>query len=378
LAHIRGHRGLFGDLRTNPARISNGDGNPHHPHPRDNIELVATFRTIVGHQRVKGLLAGAVKRGSIPPTLLFAGPSGVGKSLTASATAAALNCLSPLENVDGLALDACGECRACDRIARRVHVEVSRLAPDDMGVIKIDAVRDVLERTGFRPFEGRRRVVIIDRAETLLDASQNALLKSLEEPPPSTIFVLTTAVPAALLPTVRSRCMRLRFGRLTEAEVAAVLLRDPEIPPKDARAAAALADGSVGQALALASADLALLRELALQLLRQAGAGRDVASKLQGAASVIYAGTKKERSRDDVGLILRMAASMLRDVELLNTGGDPVALANGIIADELSSLTRAYAGDRARDAFAAVDKAIAALERNAGPKVVADWLATQI
>ena len=339
---------------------------------------MATFRAIVGHHRVKALLAGAVKRNSVPPTLLFAGSSGVGKSLVADATATAVNCLAPIENIDGLAVDACGECRACDRIARGVHVEVSRLEPDDMGAIKIDVVRDILERTAFRPFEGRRRFVIIDHAEALLDASQNALLKSLEEPPPSTIFILTTAVPAALLPTVRSRCMRLRFGRLTEAEVAEVLTRDLDTSPKEAKAAAALSDGSVGQALALASNDLALSRELALQLLRHAGAGRDVAAKLQAATTVVSGGAKKERSRDEVGLILRMAASMLRDVELLNAGGNPDALANGIIADELSSLTRTYSGDRARDAFCAVDKAIAALERNAGPKVVAEWLATQI
>ena len=339
---------------------------------------MATLRAIVGHQRVKALLAGAVKRGSVPPTLLFAGPSGVGKSLVAQATAAAINCLSPLATVDGLAIDACGECRSCDRIARGVHVEVSRLEPDDMGAIKIDVVRDVLERTAFRPFEGRRRVVIIDHAEALLDASQNALLKSLEEPPPSTMFILTTAVPAALLPTVRSRCMRLRFGRLTETEVAEVLTRDSDVSAKEAKAAAALADGSVGQAMALASTDLALLRELALQLLRHAGAGRDVASKLQAATTVISGGAKKERSREDVGLILRLVASMLRDVELLNAGGDTSGLANGVIADELGTLTRTYAGDRARDAFCAVDKAIAAIERNAGPKVVTEWLATQI
>lgn len=310
--------------------------------------------------------------------MLFAGPSGVGKRVVAEATAAALNCLSPRENADGLAVDACGQCRACDRIARGVHVEVARLEPDDMGAIKIDAVRDVLERTGFRPFEGRRRVVIVDHADALLDASQNALLKSLEEPPAATIFILTTSVPSALLPTVRSRCMRLRFGRLTETEVAEVLTRDLDVPPEDAKAAAALADGSVGHALALASTDLAVMRELAFQLLRHAGTGRDVATKLQAATTVISGGAKKERSRDDVGLILRMAASMLRDVELLNAGGDPAALANGVIADDLRSLTRAYTGDRARDAFAAVDKAIVALEKNAGPKVVAEWLATQL
>jgi DNA polymerase-3 subunit delta' len=344
----------------------------------DNIEHVATFRSIVGHQRVKALLATAVSRGSVPPTLLFAGPSGVGKTLVATATAAAVNCLSPLEAVDGLAMDACGACRACDRIARGVHVEVSRLEPDDMATIKIDAVREVLERTGFRPFEGRRRVVIIDQADALGDASQNALLKSLEEPPPSTIFILTTSVAGALLPTVRSRCMRLRFGRLTEAEVAEVLTRDHEMPAKDAKAAAALADGSVGQAMALASADLALLRELALQLLRHAAADRGIAAKLQAAVTVVSGGVKKERSREDVGLILRITASMLRDIELLNAGGSASGLANGIMADELDSLTRAYNGDRARDAFVAVDKAIAALDRNAGPKVVTEWLATQI
>ena len=76
-------------------------------------------------------------------------------------------------------------------------------------------MRDGLSSTGFRPFEGKRRVVLIREADTLEPAAQNALLKSLEEPPPGTMFILTTAVPGVLLPTVRSRCMRLRFGRLT-------------------------------------------------------------------------------------------------------------------------------------------------------------------
>ena len=119
-----------------------------------------------------------------------------------------------------LPIDACGKCRACDRIARGVHVDVIVLEPDDRASIKIDVVRDMLSRTGYRPFEGRRRVVLIRDADTLDQESQNALLKSLEEPPPGTMFILTTAVPGMLLPTVRSRCMRLRFGRLTAAEMA--------------------------------------------------------------------------------------------------------------------------------------------------------------
>jgi DNA polymerase-3 subunit delta' len=327
---------------------------------------------------VKSLLSGAVSRGSVPPTLLFAGPHGIGKTLVAQATASALNCPSPILSAGDLPLDACGKCRSCDRISRGVHVEVTLIEPDDNAGIRIDVIRDVLERTAFRPFEGRRRVVIVREADALLDSAQNALLKSLEEPPPGTIFILTTAVPGALLPTVRSRCMRLRFGRLTETEVAEILSGSHGIDPVSARGAAALSDGSVGQALALGSTDLAVLREVALQLLQQAARGPSVAARLQAAASVIIGTTKKERTRDEMTLVLRLVASMLRDVELIKSDGDPRALANPVISEELERLVRAFEGDRARDAFGAVNRGMAALERNAGTKVVAEWLAAAI
>jgi DNA polymerase-3 subunit delta' len=181
-----------------------------------------------------------------------------------------------------------------------------------------------------------------------------------------------------LLPTVRSRCMRLRFGRLTESEVAQVLIRQTAVSEGDARAAAALADGSVGAAMALASADLAVLRELAVQLLRVAGQTTATTLRLQAAATLASVKPKIDRTRDELGLILRMTASMLRDIELLNVGAAATAVANATHRDELSELARSYAGSRARDAFATVDRALAALERNAGTKIVADWVATQI
>ena len=309
---------------------------------------------------------------------MLTGPSGIGKYVVAKAVASTLNCLEPVLDRDGFPVDACGVCRACDRVERDVHVDVLVLEPDERASIKIDVIRDVLERTGFRPFEGRRRVVIIRDADTLEAASQNSLLKSLEEPPPSTVFLLTTAVPGALLPTVRSRCMRLQFGRLTEREVADVLVRDHGVGERDALAAAALADGRIGEALTLGSSDVAVLRETALLLLRQAAASTAAQTRLQAAAVLATGTSKKERPREDVALVLRMLASMLRDIELLNTGGDMRALANPVVADELGSLTRGYAGSRARDAFVAVDRAIVALERNAGTKVVSEWLALQL
>ena len=315
----------------------------------------------------------------MPPTLLLAGPVGVGKHAIARATAAVINCLDPRVGEGGLAADACGTCRSCDRIARGVHVDVLTVEPDDTGKIKVDAIRAVLEQTGFRPFEGKRRVVIIRDADAMQhseDAAQNALLKSLEEPPPGTIFILTSAIPGALLPTVRSRCMRLQVGRLTEAEVSEVLARDHGLSQDEARAVAALADGSVGNALALQSSDLEELRDLALHLLEGAAKG-NTAARLQ-AATALAVNSKKDRERAEVALTLRLLSSMLRDIELLNAGADDHLLANPALRDRLHKISRAYDGDRARASFAVVDEAVVAVHRNAGTKVVADWLAVNL
>jgi DNA polymerase-3 subunit delta' len=328
---------------------------------------------VVGHKRLTALIARAIERDTLPPTLLFAGPAGVGKWVVARATAQAVNCLEPTRDP----YDACGKCRACERLARGVHVDVFAVEPDDRASIKIDVIREVLGHTGFRPFEGKRRVVLIREAETLETQAQNALLKSLEEPPPGTMFILTTAVPGALLPTLRSRCMRLRFGRLTAADVAAVLVRDHELTEGEARDAALLADGSIGQALALSDSDLTALRDAAMLLLQRTSGRADTQARLQAATDLV--GQKsKERDREQMAVVLRLAASMLRDIEAINAGADARVLANPQLTGDLSSLARAFAGDRARDAFGAVDRALTALERNAGTKVVAEWLAVQI
>jgi DNA polymerase-3 subunit delta' len=380
------------------------------------------FSDLVGHHTVIELLAHAIERGTLPPTLLFAGPSGVGKWRAALATAQTVNCPSPIFGTalaspdhvepsgrtpvlndrvertgrtpvlndrvertgrtpvlhDRVCYDACGICRSCDRIARGVHVDVLRVEPDDRASIKIDVVRDVLSRTGFRPFEGSRRMVLVRDADALEPAAQNALLKSLEEPPPGTGFILTTTVPGSLLPTVRSRCMRIRFGQLAPADVAEVLVREHEMEPGEARALAALADGSIGHALELGSSDIAVLRETAMLLLQETSGRADGQARLQVAAAVVAGPSRKERAREDIAVILRMAASMLRDIEAINAGADPRVLANPVIAADLGSLARQFTGDRAREAFTAVDRALFALERNAGPKVVAEWLATRI
>lgn len=336
-----------------------------------------SFRALIGHRQTIDRLMGAIARGSLPPTLLYAGPQGIGKWLVAMATAQAVNCLEADARLAG---DACGTCRSCERITRGVHVDVLTVAPDDKASIKIDVIREVLARTSYRPYEGRRRVVLIRDADTLELSAQNALLKSLEEPPDATMFVLVTSVPGALLPTVRSRTMRVRFGPLTADEVALVLQRDQDLDAPQARALAELSDGSVGQALGLADADVVALRDAALRLLSDVAARSDAPARVQAgdALLVTAGGGKKERSRDELGVVLRCAAALLRDLEAINAGVDRRVLAHPSLEPTLTSLASRFGGDRARTAFTSVDRALYALDRNAGSKAVVEWLALNL
>src|SRR5687768_1951103 len=125
------------------------------------------FRTIAGHGHRLELMAAAASRGTLPPSLIFAGPEGVGKRTAAVALAQLLNCTTPVSLPGGVP-DACGECASCTRIARRVHADVLIIEPGETGSIKVDQVREAVERTGYRPFEGRRRIVIVDTADAMM------------------------------------------------------------------------------------------------------------------------------------------------------------------------------------------------------------------
>ena len=328
-----------------------------------------SLRSVVGHEHLKPRLARAALRGSLPPSLIFAGPSGVGKRMTAVALAQLVNCLTPKDD------DACGACASCTRIGRGVHADVLLIEPGDTGSIKIEQIRDAVERSGYRPFEGRRRVVIIDDADRIVANAQDALLKTLEEPPNGTTFVLVTAMPETLLPTIRSRCQRLRFGRLGPADVARVLIEAHGATEEDAHAAAALSDGSIGRALEGASEEFAEARGAAVHLLEMVAGDPGPSRRIQGAMALPGAGRGKA-DRDALGQSLRALATVLRDLGMLSAGGG--ALANADLDGRLRPLTRAFDRDRILAAFAAVDRALDALDRNASPKIVADWLAFQI
>jgi DNA polymerase-3 subunit delta' len=360
------------------------------------------FGDLRGHRRLIELLVRAVARDALPPSLLFTGPEGVGKATAALAMAALINCETawppPADDERLAEWDSCGACGMCRRIARAGEAlrqgrgaavdAVAWLAPDEKASIKIEAVRAVIERAAYRPFDGARcRVVVVDDAHALEPEAQQALLKTLEEPPSLTRLVLVTSRPDALYATIRSRCPQVRFGLLGAADVASVLVERCGWTPEQAASAAAMGAGSVGRVLAEAGGPLAGVRRLVLGVLRNAAKARTPSERLQAAQVLAARGTgeagEKGRggataSRPEMALRLDTLAALLRDLGIVTTRADARRLANADLADVLAGLAASYDGDRVVRAFAAVGRARAALDGNVGQKVVADWLAFQL
>jgi DNA polymerase III delta' subunit len=161
----------------------------------------------IGQDRVTGLLRGAIERDRVPNAYLFSGPPGAPLLDTASALACALNC----QRQKG---DPCGECEACSKIIAGIHPDVVTLVREGAAnIVPIESVRtQVIGRIGLPPHEADTRVFIVEEATAMAPPAANALLKTLEEPPARTLFVLCTTAPEQLLPTIRSRCQRVRFG----------------------------------------------------------------------------------------------------------------------------------------------------------------------
>jgi DNA polymerase-3 subunit delta' len=315
------------------------------------------FRDVVGHRHLVSLLAQAIRRQSLTPSLILSGPEGVGKRLTAISIAQELNCLTPKDG------GACGTCTVCKRIARGTHPDVLTIEPGDNGSIKIEQVRTAIDGAVYRPFEGRRRVTIIEQADALVIAAQNALLKTLEEPLPASVFMLVTSRPDMLLPTVRSRCAHLRFGRLQVAEVAEVLERSQSY-------------GSVRRALDLETDAFADARSDAENLLQVAG--RDPRTRLEHGKELLKGGGTPAAERDHLGARLMAMTALIRDAGLVASGADTRLLANLDRRQVVDSLAGTLGADRIARAYAAVARAEEALERNVSPKVVADWLSINV
>jgi DNA polymerase-3 subunit delta' len=347
------------------------------------------------------LLARAVRRDSLPPSLILAGPEGVGKCRVATALAQVVNCPRPVlapatpsdaaaESVAGSAgaagvfeVDACGECAVCRRIERGNYADVISVGiQPDAASIKTDQAREVIAKAAYRPYEGRKRVIIIDPADALEIVAQNALLKTLEETPPTSMFLLVSSRPDALLATVRSRCPRIRFGPLAIAEITEVLRRERGLSEREARAAAVVSGGSVLRALDAVSEEAADVRSQALAALRgvvAAGTSRAEAfERVKAALGSEQKHAKPAREREELAMSLGALSSLVRDLTALEAGGRTAEIANADLIEDLEPLVGSFGRARLMRAFAAVERALSAIHGNANPRIVVDWLAFQL
>lgn len=218
-----------------------------------------TFGGLIGHGDIARRLATAARRGPAHAYLLH-GPEGVGKRAVADAFAAFLLC-------EDAGDDACGTCRQCTRTRAGTHPDLSLVTRDeDRRDIRIEQARALVRWLTLRPMMATRKVAIVDGAHLLNEHGQNALLKTLEEPPGASVILLVAVQPSQLLPTVRSRCQAIGLGPLSRSEIEGAL-RARGIADREAVLLAAQAGGSLGRALALVGPEHAALRRRVLEVL---------------------------------------------------------------------------------------------------------------
>jgi len=228
--------------------------------------MTVQFPGVRGHAQAQARLSRAITRDQLHHGLIFVGPRGVGKATLARGLGAALHCKEA-------PAVGCGSCTSCRRIAAGTHAGVEWLAPDEPGGrVKIEHARALAHRLEMAPFEGDRHLVVFDPADAIGEAGFNAMLKTIEEPRPGVHFVMIVTGLDVLLPTILSRCLTVRLGRLEDADVSAIVaaqVESAETPPTAERIdlAVGLAGGSAGLAVTLAldptlDASLALLSQV--------------------------------------------------------------------------------------------------------------------
>jgi DNA polymerase-3 subunit delta' len=265
---------------------------------------VSALARIKGQDYARKILESSLKAGRSASAYLFFGPTGCGKKTAAMALAQALFC--QVEPGAG-----CGECASCRRVEGNKHPDYFVFKPSGAS-FKVEQVRELLKEASLRPFEAPRRVFVIDKAELLTDSAGNALLKVLEEPNASLLFVLISTARARLLPTIASRCQPLRFGALPEPVLTELLVKEEGMALPEAKALAGLAGGSLRSAKRLLGEEGTQLRELAEGFLEAAASKSSVAQ--WNWANL--AGMDKRR----VDELLELIAAYLRELWVAKSG----------------------------------------------------------
>jgi DNA polymerase-3 subunit delta' len=291
---------------------------------------------LIGNARVREALGRAVEHDRLPHALLFVGPAGVGKRAFAVELARALLCDRPS------GAESCDRCPSCLRVAAGEHLDVRVFEPEGT-FVKIAQMRELAREAFQTPFEGRRRILIVDDAHCLREEAANAILKTLEEPPPTTLIVLVTDQPYSMLATIRSRCRTLHFSPVDTDDLEKYLAANFKRPAEDTKLLARVAAGRVGRALAT---DLSVYRDRRkemLALLEVLASGGD-RLRLLKAAQFLADASKKDKSEFDDRLEIFLL--LCRDLYGLTLGEPVTALANVDVTLRLQQIAASVTPER--------------------------------
>lgn len=271
--------------------------------------MLIPFSTIIGQDKAKQLLLQAVAAGRIGHAYLFRGPAGVGKKTCALAFAALLNCHQPK------GAEICRVCPSCIKYASGNHPDLVELLPQS-GSIKIDQVRELKKALAYPPFEAHFRVVLIPDIHLAMRRREvtNSLLKTLEEPPADTIFILTGDEAGDILPTILSRCQIITFFPLPYAEVAHALTTDG-LDPAAAGALSAITEGSLGRARLLAGEELLPLRRHIVEELISL-----VPDRPETVEAVFQMAERAADAKENLDELLDLLVIWIRDIMLCRQG----------------------------------------------------------
>lgn len=354
---------------------------------------VSLWERIRGHDQTVNLLRGVIDKARPAHAYLFYGPRGVGKTKTAMAFAAALNCAS-----------ACGVCPSCRSIQAHTHPDFHFVEPEGQQTIMRRQIVDLLKVVHLKRRPGGYKVIVIDEAQELGPEAANTLLKTLEEPPEGVVFVLVASNIDRVLGTIASRCQRIAFSALDSAVVSDILVADYKMAPDKAELAAGLTRGMVGEAIELAAGGLldirpellkvmtdttgdvsapALLAENLIALAKKRTAKVKKAQEAELAEIIAFvegsthaAGMKKRVAANQKRELARLehrfyrqalllAAALYRDLLLISENVDTRFLAN---RDMAGSIERAGATPRqVRAALANIEETGRRLAQNVSP-----------
>ncbi|MCA1624409.1 MAG: hypothetical protein LC768_00625 [Acidobacteria bacterium] len=343
------------------------------------------FEKLIGNNHVKEVLRRMLSSERIPHSLLLAGAEGVGKKQFALEIAKAFVCQNP-KNFE--ACDVCASCRRAgkfefpksdkkddfEKVIFSEHSDIGTVIPYKNSIL-VDAIRELVTEANFRPYEAKARFFLIDDAEKLniaKDNAANALLKTLEEPPPTSYIFLISSRPDTLLPTIRSRCQTIRFAPIDKKEIEEFLLGTKKFSPTDAELLARLSNGSIGRALEIDLGKFREGREAMLKVLQSLLLREDRSVLLRTAEEMNDA-----KNKDNYDASLEILETLIHDVWVVKLGNE-TQVVNFDILPQIKNLAQNVESKRLASWLSEIEKMRENFQVNINRKIATDALFMQM